>query len=182
MAIVDVEHARDLAAWSGRTLGATPWSTITQATIDAFADVTGDDHWIHVDAGRAAREMPGGCTIAHGLLLLSLIPTLQRQIFHVRRRGHGLNYGYDRVRFVRPVACDARVRLAQTLVEARPADGGTRLTLDSEIELEGSDKPALVARGIILIMHSERRERLAVHDSHPPACRGAAAGTGAHLR
>ena len=148
MAIVDVEHARDLAAWSGRALGATSWNTITQATINAFADVTGDDHWIHVDAGRAAREMPGGRTIAHGLLLLSL----QRHIFHVRRRGHGLNYGYDRVRFVRPVACDARVRLAQTLVEARPADGGTRLTLDSEIELEGSDKPALVARGIILIM------------------------------
>jgi acyl dehydratase len=151
MAIVDVEHARDLAAWSGRSLGVTAWSTITQATIGAFADVTGDDHWIHVDAGRAAREIPGGRTIAHGLLL-SLIPALQRQIIHIRRRGHGLNYGYDRVRFVRPVACDARLRLAQTLVEARPADGGTRLTLDSEIELEGSDKPALVARGIILIM------------------------------
>ena len=85
MAIVDVEHARDLAAWSGRALGATPWNTITQATIGAFADVTGDDHWIHVDAGRATREMPGGRTIAHGLLLLSLIPTLQRQIFHIRR-------------------------------------------------------------------------------------------------
>ena len=66
MAIVDVEHARDLAAWSGRALGTTPWSTITQATIGAFADATGDDHWIHVDTGRAAREMPGG-RIAHGL-------------------------------------------------------------------------------------------------------------------
>jgi acyl dehydratase len=152
MAIVDVEHARDLAAWAGRALGATPWSPITQATIGAFAEVTGDDHWIHVDTDRAARDMPGGRTIAHGLLLLSLIPKLQREIFHIRRRGHGLNYGYDRVRFVRPVLCDARVRLAQTLVEARPADGGTRITLDSAIELEGSDKPALAARGIILIM------------------------------
>jgi len=152
MAIVDVEHARDLAAWSGKALGATPWSTITQATIGGFAEVTGDDHWIHVDKDRAAREMPGGRTIAHGLLLLSLIPALQRQIFHIRRRGHGLNYGYDRIRFVRPVPCDARVRLAQTLVEAKPADGGTRLTLDSEIQLEGSDKPAVVARGIVLIM------------------------------
>jgi acyl dehydratase len=152
MAIVDVENARDLAAWSGRALGTTPWLAITQATIGAFADITGDDHWIHVDAERAARDMPGGRTIAHGLLLLSLIPALQRQIFHVRRRGHGLNYGYERVRFVRPVACDARVRLAQTLVEAKPAQGGTRLTLDSEIELENSDKPAVVARGIVLIM------------------------------
>ncbi len=152
MAIVEVEHARDLAAWSGRALGTTPWRAITQAMIAAFADVTGDDHWIHVDAGRAARDMPGGRTIAHGLLLLSMIPALQRQIFQIRRRGHGLNYGYDRVRFVRPVPCDAQVRLTQTLVEARPADGGTRLTLDSAIELEGSDKPALAARGIILIM------------------------------
>ena len=152
MAIVDVEHARDLAAWSGRPLGASPWSAITQATIGAFAAVTGDDHWIHVDTERAAREMPGGRTIVHGLLLLSLIPALQRQIFHIRHRGRGLNYGYDRVRFVRPVPCGARIRLAQTLVEARPADGGTRLTLDSEIELEGSDKPAMVARGIVLIL------------------------------
>ncbi len=152
MAIVEVEHARDLAAWSGKLLGATPWSTITQPMMDTFADVTGDDHWIHVDADRAAREMPGGRTIAHGLLLLSLIPALQRQIFLVRRRGHGLNYGYDRVRFVRSVPCDARVRLAQTLVEVKPVEGGTRLTLDSEIQLEGSDKPAVVARGIIQIM------------------------------
>jgi acyl dehydratase len=152
MAIVDVEHARDLAAWSGRALGVSSWRTITQTMIGAFADVTGDDHWIHVDAARAARDMPGGRTIAHGLLLLSLIPALQREIFQVRRRGHALNYGYDRVRFVRPVVCDARVRLAQTLVEARPADGGTRLTLDSEIALADSDKPAVVARGIILIM------------------------------
>jgi acyl dehydratase len=152
MAIVDVERACDLAAWSGKALGTTPWRAISQATIGAFAEVTDDDHWIHVDTDRAARDMPGGRTIAHGLLLLSLIPALQRQIFHIRHRGRGLNYGYDRVRFVRPVPCEARVRLAQTLVEARRQDDGTRLTLDNEIELEGSDKPALVARGIILIM------------------------------
>jgi acyl dehydratase len=152
MAIVDVERAGDLAAWCGRALGTSPWHEITQDAIAAFAAVTGDDHWIHVDAGRAAREMPGGRTIAHGLLLLSLIPALQRQIFHIRRRGHGLNYGYDRVRFVRPVPCGAQIRLVQTLVEAKPSDGGTRLTLDSAIELAGSDKPALVARGIVLIM------------------------------
>lgn len=152
MAIVEVEHARDLAAFAGRALGTTPWTPITQGMIDAFADVTGDDHWIHVDTERAAREMPGGRTIAHGLLLLSLIPKLQREIFHIRQRGRGLNYGYDRVRFTRPVPCDARVRLAQTLVEVLPADGSTRLVLDCEIQLEGSDKPALVARSIILIM------------------------------
>jgi acyl dehydratase len=152
MAIVDVEHARDLAAWSGRALGTTPWRTITQAMVGTFADLTGDDHWIHVDPGRAARELDGGRTIAHGLLLLSLIPALQRQIFHIRRRGSGLNYGYDRVRFVRPVPCETRVRLTQTLVEAKPAQDGTRLTLDSEIELDDGAKPAVVARGIVLIM------------------------------
>jgi acyl dehydratase len=152
MAIVDVEHARDLAAWSGRALGTTPWHSITQTAISAFADLTGDDHWIHVDPDRAARELDGGRTIAHGLLLLSLIPALQREIFHIRRRGSGLNYGYDRVRFVRPVPCNAWVRLTQTLVEAKPAQDGTRLTLDSEIELEGNGNPAVVARGIVLIM------------------------------
>ena len=142
MAIVDVEHARDLAAWSGLALGATPWNTITQATIGAFADVTGDDHWIHVDAGRAAREMPGGRTIAHGLLLLSLIPTLQRQIFHIRRRGHGLNYGYDRVRFVRPVACDGPSNFSGSNTAA--CEGVSRFTLDASYRQRkaGAARPA----------------------------------------
>ena len=83
----------------GKKLGTSGWFTIEQHHIDDFARVTGDDFWIHVDVERARREMPQGKTIAHGLFTLSLVPRLQREIFRVERRGKGLNYGSDRVRY-----------------------------------------------------------------------------------
>ena len=87
----------------GQSLGTSDWFTVEQHHIDDFARTTGDDFWIHVDCERAAREMPGGKTIAHGLFMLSLVPLLQRQIFRVERRGKGLNYGSDRVRYTAQV-------------------------------------------------------------------------------
>lgn len=119
--MVIVETAIELARHVGRPLGATDWVSITQEQIDAFAELTGDDHWIHVDVARAARARPDGKTIAHGLYLLSLIPRLQRQLFRIERRGEGLNYGYDRVRFTAPVPVGSRIRLAQTVTEASRA-------------------------------------------------------------
>ena len=124
---------------------------ITQDAINAFAAVSGDDHWIHVDAERAERDMPGGKTIAHGLYVLSLIPTLQRQIYRIEQRGRGLNYGFDRVRFVSPVTVGSRVRLKQTLADVTTHKAGTKLEIDLTFEIEGADKPALVARNTILI-------------------------------
>lgn len=143
--------AADLAARAGTLLGRSDWVTIDQPMIDAFAALTGDRHWIHVDAERAKRDMPAGRTIAHGLLLLSLIPDLQHQIYAVEQRGAGLNYGYDKVRFVSQVQVDSRVRLALTLVDAEPHAMGTRVLTDATIEIEGSDRPALVARNILLL-------------------------------
>ena len=145
------ERAADLAARAGTLLGRSGWVTIDQAMIDAFANLTGDRHWIHVDVERAGREMPQGRTIAHGLLLLSLIPNLQHEIYAVQQRGAGLNYGYDKVRFVRQVQVDSRVRLALTLVDAEPHAMGSRILTDSTIEIEGGEKPALVARNILLL-------------------------------
>jgi len=149
--MLSVERAIDLAAHAGRAMGTSDWFAIEQRHIDDFARLSGDDNWIHVDPARAARQMPGGKTIAHGLYLLSLIPWLQRQIFAIRRRGRGLNYGYDRVRFLSPVAVGSRVRLAMSLVTAARQPTGTRIELDATIEIEGADKPALVARSIVLI-------------------------------
>ena len=145
------ERAADLAARAGTLLGRSGWVTIDQAMIDGFANLTGDRHWIHVDVERAGREMPQGRTIAHGLLLLSLIPNLQHEIYSVQQRGAGLNYGYDKVRFVRQVQVDSRVRLALTLVDAEPHAMGSRILTDSTIEIEGGEKPALVARNILLL-------------------------------
>lgn len=146
-----VEHAADLAAYAGQLLGRSAWREITQADIDDFARITGDDHWIHVDVERAAREMPGGKTIAHGLYVMSLSPFLQRDIYKIRQRGRGLNYGYDKLRFVVPVPVGSRVRLALTLTSAEPHPKGTRIVNEAVIELEGSERPAIVASHIVLI-------------------------------
>jgi acyl dehydratase len=151
--MLSVGHASDLAAHSGRLLGHSDWRLITRADIDDFARISGDDQWIHVDPARAARELPGGRTIAHGLFLLSLIPALQRQIYTVRLRGRGLNYGYDRVRFIEPVPVGSRVRLCLTLVAAAAHALGTRIETDVAIECEGLDRPAVSARNIVLIMN-----------------------------
>ncbi|WP_126975927.1 MaoC family dehydratase [Frigidibacter oleivorans] len=149
--MLEVTTPADLAAHAGRDLGATDWFEIAQARIDAFAELTGDDHWIHVDTARAAREAPGGRTIAHGLYLLSLVPRLQRGLFRIARRGAGLSYGYEKVRFTAPVPVGARVRLRQRLVSAVPRGGATQVALTSTFEIEGQERPALVAEGLLLL-------------------------------
>jgi acyl dehydratase len=149
--MLTVEHAIDLQSHAGRALGMSDWFAIEQQHIDDFARLSGDDNWIHVDTDRASRDMPDGKTIAHGLYVLSLIPWLQRQIFAVRRRGRGLNYGYDRVRFLSPVPVGSRIRLAMSLVQATGLTTGTRIELDAAVEIEGAERPALIARSIILI-------------------------------
>lgn len=149
--MLTVNRAADLAAYTGKVLGHSDWVEIDQNKIDAFAALTGDRHWIHVDVVRSGREMPGGRTIAHGLFLLSLIPDLQHQIYAVESRGAGLNYGYDRVRFVSPVPVGSMVRLALTLSAIEPHSQGTRVLTESTIEIAGSAKPALVANNILLL-------------------------------
>lgn len=149
--MLTVEHAIDLQLHAGRPIGSSQWFTIEQKHIDDFARLTGDDNWIHVDTERAARDMPGGKTIAHGLYVLSLIPWLQREIFAIRKRGRGLNYGYDRIRFLSPVQVGSRIRLTMSPVQATRQATGTRVELEATVEIEGSDKPALIARSIILI-------------------------------
>lgn len=140
-----------MAEHSGQDLGATDWFTIMQDQIDAFAELTGDDHWIHVDVERAAQQSAEGKTIAHGLYILSLIPLLQRQLFHIERRGMGLNYGYDRVRFTAPVPVGSLIRLRQGVGQVEAQGRGARIELISTIELEGMTRPALVAQGILMI-------------------------------
>jgi acyl dehydratase len=146
-----LERADDLAGYLGQPLGTSDWISLDQARIDAFAQLTGDDHWIHVDAERAGREMPQGKTIVHGFLLLSLIPFLQRGIYTIRQRGKGLNYGCDRVRFTLPVPVDSRVRLAQSVKACTRLEAATRIGFASTIEVEGQERPALVADTLLQI-------------------------------
>src|SRR6201994_1902933 len=150
MPMLEVERPADMKAHIGQKIGTSDWVTVDQAMIDKFAEATGDHQWIHVDVERAKREMPGGRTIAHGYLTLSLLPRLSHEIYTIRKRSRGINYGSNKVRFTAPVPAGSRVGLHQTLKSVDTISGGVRLTFDSSVELEGSDKPALVAETLSL--------------------------------
>ncbi len=144
-----VEHPKDLRQYIGRQLGPSEWITVDQAMIDKFAEATGDHQWIHVDVERAKKEMPGGKTIAHGFLTLSLLPRLHPMLLQVKHRKRGINYGSNKIRFTNTVPAGSRVRLRQTIknVEDVP-DNGVRVTYESVIEIEGQERPAMVAENI----------------------------------
>ena len=148
--MLEVETAADMDALVGQKLGVSEWVTVTQAMIDAFADATGDHQWIHVDTRRAKAEMPGGTTIAHGFLTLSLLPGLGSGVYAIQRRSRGINYGANKVRFTSPVPSGARVRAGFTLRASEPVRGGRRLVTEAVVEIEGQDRPALVAELIAI--------------------------------
>ena len=144
-----VDNPRDLEEHVGEALGPSDWVAVDQAMIDMFADATGDHQWIHVDVERAARELPGGATIAHGYLTLALLPQMTYRLYAVRNRGRSLNYGSNRVRFTSAVPAGARLRLHLTLTSVEAvADGGARVTAECRVEIEGEQRPALVAEVI----------------------------------
>ena len=124
--MLKVEKPSDLLQHVGETLGPSEWITVTQEMIDKFADATGDHQWIHVDVERAKKEMPGGKTIAHGYLTLSLLPRLAPTLMKVEKRRRGLNYGSNRVRFTAPVPAGG-AHPAQSEAPEGGAGGGQRL-------------------------------------------------------
>jgi acyl dehydratase len=150
--MLKVEKPQDLLQHVGEELGPSEWLTVTQEMIDKFADATGDHQWIHVDVERAKKEMPGGKTIAHGYLTLSLLPRLAPTLMKVEKRRRGLNYGSNRVRFTAPVPAGGRVRLRQKLVKVEPVeDNGMRVTSEMTMEVEGNSRPAMVAETLGII-------------------------------
>jgi acyl dehydratase len=148
--MLQVEKPADMKPYIGKQIGSSDWITVDQAMIDKFADATGDHQWIHVDVERAKREMPGGKTIAHGFLTLSLLAGLAHQVYEIRQRSRGINYGSNRVRFTAPVPVGSRVRLSQTLKNVEDIEGGVRMTFESTMEIEGGTRPALVAETLNL--------------------------------
>ena len=140
------ETPEALRALIGQELGVSDWLEVTQDLIDRFAEVTGDHQWIHVDVERAKREMPGGKTIAHGYLLLSILPKLGAGIYKLSWPTRSINYGSDKVRIVNPVKAGARIRLRQSLVAVEDgAPGAHRITVRQTLEIEGEAKPAMIA-------------------------------------
>ena len=149
--MLEVDRPEGMDAYVGQKLGSSEWMTISQEMIDKFAEATGDHQWIHVDVARAKTDMPGGTTIAHGFLTLSLLPRLGNSVYHVRERSRGLNYGSNKVRFTSPVPAGSRVRAHLTLKASDPVEGGRRLTTEATVEIEGQARPALVAETISVV-------------------------------
>lgn len=125
------------------------WFLVSQRRIDEFANATDDRQWIHVDPVRAT-EGPFAGTIAHGFLTLSLLSSLIGEILVVSDAASAINYGLDRVRFIAPVPSGSRIRATVTIAAVDATPRGARVTLDTDVHVEGSTAPALAARQIVL--------------------------------
>ena len=138
----------------GQELGVSDWVTIDQARINTFASCTGDHQWIHVDIERAKRESPYRGPVAHGYLALALVAPLSMQVGVIPKdAAAGLNYGIDKVRFLAPVSAGARVRLRVVLAGVEPKEGGQLvMKTQNTLEIEGSEKPALIAETLALLI------------------------------
>jgi acyl dehydratase len=139
---------RELEKRVGEEVAVSPWLDVSQERIDTFARAIEDFQWIHVDPARA-KDSPFGGTIAHGFLTLSLLSHLSEMTFSFSDRRMGVNYGLNRVRFTAPVRSGSRVRARFTLAKYEPIDGnGVQVTWNTAVEIEGADKPALIAEWI----------------------------------
>jgi acyl dehydratase len=139
----------DVRALKDQVVGPSAWREVSQDMIDRFAELTGDDQWIHTDLERAKTESPFGTTIAHGNLTLSLIDGMRKELAEWSGFKLGINYGWNKVRFPAPVPSGSRVRCYAQIVEVTELGGGwhqvvTRFT----VETEGGEKPACVADSV----------------------------------
>lgn len=148
MAVHSFAHIDELRERLGEEIGVSDWHTIAQEEVNAFAELTGDLQWIHLDAGRAA-ESPFGGTIAHGLFTLSLGPKLSLEILDFAGFAYGVNMGYNRVRFTAPMRVGARLRMRArlTAVDELPG-GGIQVTVEQTFESDAGDKPVCVAESL----------------------------------
>jgi acyl dehydratase len=137
----------EMRAKVGEELGVSDWHEVTQAEIDAFAEVSGDHQWIHVDPERA-RQTPFGGTIAHGYYTLSLHPVLAGQVLRLEGFAFAVNYGLNKVRFPAPLPVGNRVRMRAELVAVDDVLGGAQITMKLTFEGEGALKPVCVAESL----------------------------------
>jgi acyl dehydratase len=146
-AMTTITGLDELKSAEGKTLGTTEWHEVTQDAIDAFADVTGDHQWIHVDPERA-KDTPFGGTIAHGYYTLSLAPMFTEQVLSLEGFAFAINYGLNKVRFPAPVPVGSRVRMIAELANLDEIPGGAQMTLELTYEREGGEKPVCVAESL----------------------------------
>ena len=143
-----ISSFEDLKALEGLEVGVSDWFQITQEQINQFADVTLDHQWIHVDVERAQKEMPGGTTIAHGYLTLSMIPAMTAGFLEFTNLKMGINYGLNKVRFTNMVAVDSRIRARSVVQTVRQRSGAAQLVGMTTVDIEGETKPACVVETV----------------------------------
>jgi acyl dehydratase len=149
MAIATADGIEGLRELQGDKVGPSEWREVTQDMIDAFAELSGDDQWIHTDVERAKAESPFGTTVAHGNLTLSLVDGFRQGLIESTGFLLGVNYGWNKVRFPAPVPAGSKVRATAEVVDVDDVGNGwfqivTRFTL----EVEGNDKPAFVGDSV----------------------------------
>ena len=145
--MVTITGLDELSTRVGEELGVSEWHDVTQESVNAFAEVTGDDQWIHIDPERA-RETPFGGTIAHGYYTLSLGPMFSYRMFNLEGIAFGVNYGLNKVRFPAPMPVGDRVRMRMKLAQVDEIPGGAQITMELTFEREGGDKPVCVAESL----------------------------------
>ena len=145
--MLTVNGIDDLKARIGQELGVSDWHEVTQQNVNKFAEVTGDDQWIHIDPERA-KETPFGGTIAHGYYTLSLAPRFSYALFRLDGVAFGLNYGLNKVRFPAPMPVGGRVRMTAKVADVEDIPGGAQLKLQLTFEREGGEKPVCVAEAL----------------------------------
>jgi len=146
---VKIENIGNLKDLIGCEVAVSDWIEVSQARIDQFAEATGDNQWIHVDAERARRESPFKQTIAHGFLTVSLLSELGKSAMEIGGVRMGINYGLNRVRFVAPVFADSKIRGRFTLAELEEINGGVQATWGITVERENGEKPCCIAEWLV---------------------------------
>lgn len=145
-----LENPNSLRGWVGREVGVTDWFTMTQDVIQQFADITGDQQWIHVDQDRARRNSPFQTTIAHGFLTLSMLSRFIREVVEIQSGIRmTVNYGLNRVRFSAPVPAESRVRARFVVQSVKEVASALEAVFEVKIEIEGSTKPSCVAEWVL---------------------------------
>ncbi len=144
---VTINGIDELKAKVGEEIGVSEWKLVTQEDIDTFAEVTGDDQFIHVDPERA-KQTPFGGTIAHGFYTLSLAPRFSYDLFHLEGVAFGLNYGLNKLRFPAPLPVGKKVRMRMELQGVDDIPGGAQITMLHTFEVEGGEKPVCVAEAL----------------------------------
>lgn len=141
----------DLVNHKGSLCCYSPWLTITQEMIGAFAEATGDHQWIHVDVERAKRESPWKSPVAHGYLTVSLMSRLNPQALRVTGTKATINYGLNKLRFPAAVPVGSEIRTKVELVDVVPVDNKRTLaTYKTTVEINHQDKPACVAENLAM--------------------------------